>query len=92
MNSKILKFQLGRKNYVEKENEIEIPIGAKILTVQVEYDIIYIYALVDPSNYKERRVFELYLIEQALQCDFSFLKYVDVIQWGGGKYFLFECI
>ena len=45
---------------INDEIVIEMPKGAKILTVQVQNGLAFIWALVDPDAEKEKRYFDLY--------------------------------
>ena len=36
---------------------LDLPIGAEILTVQIQFDKICIWALINPKNKKESRLF-----------------------------------
>jgi hypothetical protein len=55
MKKQIWKYELQIKNL----QEIEMPIGAEILTVQVQDNLPVLWALVDVQAEKERRVIEV---------------------------------
>ena len=56
ITKQIWKFQLP----VSDIANIEMPKGAQILKVDTQYDIPYIWALVDPSHEIETKVFEIF--------------------------------
>lgn len=56
MNKVIWKFSI----MVEDSQTVEMPIGAQILSVGMQDENARIWALVDPSAHKEKRLFELF--------------------------------
>jgi hypothetical protein len=44
----------------KKRNTIEMPIGARVLTVQMQGDAVCIWAMVDPNAAKARRTFYIF--------------------------------
>lgn len=55
MRKTIWKFELETTD----NQEIKMPVGAEILTVQVQGETLCLWALVDPSAEKETRHFEM---------------------------------
>lgn len=51
--NKIFKYRIENID----QQEIEIPEGGKILTVQKQHEMAFIWVLVDPENKPEKRVF-----------------------------------
>lgn len=43
-----------------RQNKIEMPIGAQILSIQTQRGNPQMWALVDPNNRKETRIFQVY--------------------------------
>jgi hypothetical protein len=56
MKKTIWKFELDIENY----KKFEMPKNAEILTLQTQNKIPCLWALVDPSNDRETRTFEVY--------------------------------
>ena len=52
----ILKYELK----IKEEQWLEMPIGAKILTAQIQDDVIVLWVLVEPEFNKEDRKFLIY--------------------------------
>lgn len=46
---RIYKYQLGTIVIIEEEIKVDMPVGARVLHVQSQKDIPYVWALVDPS-------------------------------------------
>lgn len=69
---------------------LELPIGAKILTVQTQNDLPHIWALVDPSAEKEIRTFRLAGTGHTIKE--TNLDYIGTVQIRGGElvFHLFE--
>lgn len=42
------------------ETLVEMPVGAKLLDVQTQRDVVYLWALVDPTKETEERTFHIY--------------------------------
>jgi len=53
---KIFKYQIP----IQDEFELELPVGARILSFQIQYEEPVIWAIVDPDAEKEKRYFNLY--------------------------------
>ena len=81
MTKKIWKFPLKAMD----QNSIEMPIGAKILTVQVQGVAICIWVLCDPSAKKETRHFEVYGTGQEV-IDDGTSKYLGTFQVANGEF------
>jgi hypothetical protein len=80
MQNTIWKFPLvqGRTNH------IEMPVGAEILTVQVQDIVPSIWALVDPNAEKEVRSFNTFGTGHPIEEDIA-RKYIGTYQLGGGE-------
>lgn len=66
---------------------VRMPMEAKILTVQVQYDVPYLWALVDPASEMEERRFRMFMtgqpIEEVIAEDMT---YVGTVQMQGGVF------
>ena len=56
MSATIWKYELKTTD----EQSLDLPIGGKILTVQVQYEIPCIWVLVDPREKKEKRHIKIF--------------------------------
>lgn len=66
---------------------IRMPEGAEILTIQVQDKKPCIWALVNPENEKESRIFEIYGTGHDINCDSEIKrKYINTFQLSGGMY------
>ena len=78
---KIYKYEIE----VRAEFSLNLPVGAKILTVQVQHDIPVLWALVDPSNTKkETRIFILCSTGGEIYHDIDLLDYIGSFQLDKG--------
>ena len=76
-----------------KERYIEMPIGAEILSIQCQYDDVYLWALVDPKKEKEIRSFEIYATGEDILCHRGIKrKYLQTVQMGVLVFHFFERI
>lgn len=64
MKQQIWKFELSTH-----DKEIQMPFGAKILSVQMQGENICIWALVVPTNSTQPRYFEVYVTGHNIHCD-----------------------
>lgn len=65
MNKTIWKFKLEATGY----QKIEMPIGAEILTIQIQIEIPHLWVLVDPEAEKETRHFEIFGTGHSISSD-----------------------
>lgn len=66
--------------------EIEMPIGAEILTVQNQVGIPCLWALVDPTAIKEKRTFEVFGTGHPIHYDMGVSRnYISTYQLHGGS-------
>ena len=61
-------------------NEIEMPIGSVILTIQKQFYETFIWALVDPTQKNETRVFEIFGTGQDIDLSNTVMKYINTFQ------------
>lgn len=90
MKKQIWKFHLD-----PNKNNVAMPVGAEILTIQTQDEMPCIWALVDPDNEKELRHFEVYGTGHDIPCDMGIeRKYINTFQLEGGSlvFHLFERI
>lgn len=88
MKKTIWKYQL-----VAESVKIEMPIGAEILTVQIQDGIACLWALVDPNADKEERIIEVFGTGHPVPYDMGVSrKYIATFQLNGGTlvYHAFE--
>lgn len=82
MYKQIWKYQLETTDW----NEIEMPIGAEILTVQTQGENVCLWALVNPNEDKEKRVIEIIGTGNPVECDSKFTrKYINTYQLLEGR-------
>ena len=80
MKKQIWKFEL-----TDDKVSVNIPKGAKILTLQVQHETSCIWALVDPLNELEERHFEIYATGEEIHYDMGIeRKYINTFQLQGG--------
>jgi hypothetical protein len=82
MREQIWKFQIPVM--VPATIGIKMPIGAKILTVQMQNETANIWAICDPLAVKERREFSIVATGQPF--NFSDHQYIGTFQKDGGQY------
>jgi len=91
MNKRIWKSELKIK-----ENQIiEMPVNAEILTVQTQFRVPCIWALINPKEKKENRVIEIYDTGDDIHCNADInRKYIGTFQLRCGSliHHVFECI
>lgn len=63
--------------------EIDMPIGAKILTVQIQRGVACMWALVDPEAEKTKRAFKIIGTGHPIKVDVT-LDYIGTVQQLGG--------
>lgn len=81
MNKQIWKFEIDSPSKLG----IEMPIGAEILTVQVQNETPCIWALVNPEETKMKRYFEIYGTGMGIYCDMGIdRKYIGTFQLNSG--------
>jgi hypothetical protein len=81
MKKVIWKFELETTD----NQEIEMPIGAEILTMQTQNEIPCIWALVDPKAEKETRTFEIFGTGHPIYYDMGVSRnYISTYQLHGG--------
>lgn len=82
MEKTIWKFKLETKD----NNIIQMPKGAKILTVEAQYEKPCMWALVDPNQETETRHFEVFGTGHAIRYDArNIRKYIGTYQLNGGS-------
>lgn len=72
--------------------EIELPVGAEILTVQAQGNVPVLWATVDPEAPKEKRKMLLLNTGAEIPPDASYTRYIGTYQLNGGGlvFHLFE--
>jgi len=75
---RIFKYEL-----LDRTNEVDMPAGAEVLTVQIQHDKICLWAKVDPTARTEKRVFVVYGTGHPIEDD-SNLSYIGTVQMAGG--------
>lgn len=83
---RVYKYGVVLNNYFE----LELPKDAKILTVQMQHEKPYIWALVNPAEESEKRFFRV--AKTGHPIDESNLQYIGSFQMNGGMlvFHLFE--
>lgn len=82
MYKQIWKYQLDTSDW----NVIEMPIGAEILTVQMQGENVCLWALCYPIEDKEKRVIEIIGTGHPVECDATIeRKYIGTYQLLGGQ-------
>jgi len=82
MNKEIWKFELETTDH----QILKMPLGAEILTVQMQNDTPCLWALVEPSQEKERRFIEIFGTGHPLGYDMGVdRKYISTYQLHGGS-------
>jgi hypothetical protein len=74
------------------QNRIVLPIGAQVLTVQLQDREPYLWALVDPFNQDETRNFEIFGTGWDLKGDSNNGKYIATFQQDSLVWHVFELI
>lgn len=93
--NKNIKLQIWKYQIQGNSHSIEMPMGAQILTVQLQFDKPCIWAVVNPLNDLEERHFEIYGTGQDINCEQSVgfkRKYINTFQINGRRlvFHLFE--
>jgi len=73
---------------VPRATAVEMPSGAKILSVQVQADQPTVWALVNPSNAKRPRVIITVMTGQEKRESIENLPFIGTVQLGGGGFVL----
>ena len=82
MNKTIWKFELKTTD----TQKLEMPVGAEILTVQAQNERPCLWALVDPTEKKETRLFDIFGTGHPIHCDMSIgRRYIGTYQLNGGS-------
>lgn len=73
---------------------IGMPKGSEILTVQNQYEVAYVWALVDPNKEVEERIFEVIGTGHNIEPSKNKRKYINTFQLQGGflVFHVFEII
>lgn len=88
MNLQVWKFEL-----TQTIQGVNIPKGSEILSVQVQRGIICLWALVNPENEIEERLFETFGTGHNIFYDMGVeRKYLDTVQSAGLVFHIFERI
>ena len=74
----IWKFNIQR---IKEVQNIEMPVGAKVLSIQTQRNEAFIWALVDPEAVRENRSFIIYGTGHDIN-DIENLTYIDTYQVG----------
>lgn len=74
----VYKYPLPHKRRI-----VQLPKGAHVLTVQMQDELPYLWAKVDPTQPLESRIFHIYGTGQSIP-DYSVLAYVATFQEHGG--------
>ena len=89
MKKKIFKYEILLVGLYE----INLPIGAHILSVSAQDGDLFIWVLVDPMAGLERRCFEWFATGEDIRCDIGIdREYIDTVYIADGRlvYHLFE--
>ena len=81
-----------REYVLEPLITIWMPAGAEILTAQEQDGDIYLWALVDPTGYNEKRTFEVYGASGPLMYPGHKRKYIATVQVNEHVFHVFEYI
>ena len=65
---------------------IEMPLGAKVISVQVQHGIPYIWAIVDPTAKVVGRNFKIYGTGHTMKDNLDLFEYIGTFQMAGGDY------
>lgn len=81
MIKRIFKYELA----LQEGQNISLPLGAEILTIQAQNKIPCLWALVDPNKGTEIRHFEIFATGDPVLCDIGVdRKYISTFQLEGG--------
>lgn len=81
MKKKIYKYPIEIKD----KQQLELPVGAEILSVQTQYGEVQMWALVDPNAQKETRMFEVFGTGNDVYYDMGVDRvFISTIQLEGG--------
>jgi hypothetical protein len=87
MNRSVWKFPL----FVVGSQEIDMPEGADIVSAQLQNGVPTLWALVDPAEEFEKRIFEIYGTGHPIAGeDKEFLVFVGTVQQGSLVWHIFE--
>lgn len=84
MNKSIYKYEL----MITNTQKVELPVGAEILTVQLQFESPCLWALVEPDQTEtETRVIEIFGTGHTITDDIGVSrKYINTFQTEGGVY------
>lgn len=82
MDKGIFKYE----TYLTDRFELDMPVGAEILTVQVQNGRPFLWALVSPDSPKVQRSFRLIGTGHPVEDTISKESYIGTYQVGGGRY------
>ena len=88
----VLEYVLPLKDCVKAYFSLDLPIEAKILTVQEQNDEVRIRALVNPCGLKKPRHFRLVVTGQDIHEESQSLNYIGTFQDGNFHQHLFQII
>ncbi len=77
MATKIFKYELGIRH-----TTLKLPVGARVLTMQCQFNALYLWAIVDPAAETEDRTFVVYGTGHVM--DEEKLRYIGTAQMLGG--------
>lgn len=78
----IWKYELSPNNPI---NQIDMPMGAKVLCVQEQYNIPVIWVVIDPRVINEKRTFYIQMTGEPFYYDDK-KKYIGTVQLQGGSF------
>lgn len=81
MKKTIWKFELETRD----DQEIKMPIGAQVLTVQMQFGTPCLWALVDPNKEKETRTFEVVGTGHEIDYSLTTRGYIGTYQLAQGQ-------
>ena len=89
-----MKKQIWKFGIIPSQKTIEMPKGAKVLSVQMQNDIPCIWVLVDPKADKTKRTFEIFGTGHDIECDGISREFIGTFQMHSGSlvFHLFERI
>ena len=74
----------------KKHIDLQLPVGAKILTIQVQHNEPFVWALIDPNADFENREFIIFGTGHPIEDDISRLQYIGTFQISNGFLILNE--
>lgn len=82
MAKTIWKYELK----VTDSQRTEMPTGAKVLSVQVQFEKPCLWAMVDPERIMEHRTFRIYGTGHIIDINSNNLQFIGTFQVSGGGY------